>query len=284
MSAGEESKPQDQAAEGEAKLLSMDDLVQATVDMTQTEEGRAKDICEAAVAAAMEGTVTFEKNPTQSLKKGMEIIDAKISKQLAAIMHAPKFQKLEGTWRGLNHLVMSSNTGPMMKIKVLNAPKKDIAKDLDNAVEFDQSLLFKKIYTHEFGMPGGEPYGAMIGDYEFGIHPEDISFLTKVSSVAAAAFCPFVSAASHSLFGLKGFTDLSTPRDLATKFDEVEYTQWNSFREKEDSRFVSLVMPRVLSRLPYGAATKPVSEFDFEEVELDKKGKAKPVPHETTPG
>ncbi|NQU23384.1 MAG: type VI secretion system contractile sheath large subunit [Candidatus Nealsonbacteria bacterium] len=280
MSAGKESKARAQGAEAESKLLSLDDIVQATAALPQTEKNRAQDMVETAVTAAMEGTIKFDKNPTRTLKQGIQAIDAQISKQLAAVMHNDKFQNLEGTWRGLHHLVMASNTGPMMKIKLLNAPKKDLAKDLDNAVEFDQSLLFKKVYTEEFGTPGGEPYGALIGDYQFGVHPDDIDFLTKVSGVAAGAFCPFISAASPDLFGLKSFTDLSTPRDLATKFDAIEYTQWNSYRQKEDSRFVTLVMPRVLSRLPYGANTKPISEFDFEEVELDKKGKAKPVPHE----
>ena len=195
-------------------------------------------------------------------------------------MHNPAFQKLEGTWRGLNYLVMNSETSAQLKLKVLNVSKRELFKDLDRAVEFDQSQLFKKLYENEFGSPGGEPYGALIGDYEFTNHPEDIDMLGKLSNVAAAAFCPFIGAASPKLFGFDSFTELSKPRDLEKIFETVEYTKWKSFRDSEDSRFVTLAMPRVLSRLPYGSQTKPVEEFDFEEVELDSAGKAKPVPHE----
>jgi type VI secretion system protein ImpC len=153
-------------------------------------------------------------------------------------------------------------------------------RDLTRAVEFDQSQLFKQIYENEFGTPGGEPYGALIGDYEFTSHPEDIDLLSNMSNVAAAAFCPFISAAGSSLFGFDSWQELSTPRDLEKIFESQEYIKWRSFRDSEDSRFVSLVMPRSLARLPYGANTKPVEEFKFEEVELDSGGNAKPVDHD----
>ena len=226
------------------------------------------------------GRCVYDKDVTRTIKNGIAEIDATISKQLAAIMHAPEFQQMEGTWRGLHHLVMNSETGTELKIKMLNVSKQALFKDVDRAVEFDQSQIFKKLYENEFGSPGGEPYGALIGDYEFTNHPEDVDLLGKMSNVAAAAFCPFISAASPKLLGLDSFTDLAKPRDLAKIFDTVEYTQWRSFRDSEDSRFVTLTMPRVLSRLPYGANTKPIDEFAFEEVELDRKGKAKPVPHD----
>jgi type VI secretion system protein ImpC len=153
-------------------------------------------------------------------------------------------------------------------------------KDVDKAVEFDQSQIFKKLYENEFGTPGGEPYGALIGDYEFTNHPEDIDLLSKMSNVAAAAFCPFITSASPQLFGFESYTELSKPRDLEKIFDTVEYTKWKSFRESEDSRFVTLTMPRVLARLPYGSMTMPVDEFDYEEGELDARGKPKPMAHE----
>jgi type VI secretion system protein ImpC len=241
---------------------------------------RAKDLMQAVIAEATKGTLTWDKNVTRSIQKGIDAIDEALSKQLAAIMHNPAFQKLEGTWRGLRHLVFESETSTSLKIKVINLPKRDLFKDLDTAVEFDQSQMFKKLYEDEFGMPGGAPFGAVIGDYEFTNHPEDVDLLQKMSGVAAAGFCPFISAASPELFGLKDFTDLSRPRDLAKIFDSNEYTKWRSFRETEDSRYTTLVLPRVLSRLPYGASTKPVDEFNFEEVELDSTGKAKPVPHD----
>lgn len=278
MSTGERQQAQAQAAAiqvAEGSLL--DQAIKAT---KQTERNRAAELLRTLTEEALKGTVTVSKDLIRSIRNGIEALDAAISKQLAAIMHHPDFQRLEGTWRGLHYLVMNSETGTELKIKVLNCSKRELFKDLDRAVEFDQSQLFKKIYENEFGMPGGEPYGALIGDYEFTNHPEDIDLLQKVSGVAAAAFCPFISAASPKLFGLNSFTELSQPRDLAKIFDSVEYTKWQSFRNSDDSRFVALVMPRVLSRLPYGKHTKPVEEFDFEEVELDATGRPKSVPHE----
>jgi type VI secretion system protein ImpC len=175
---------------------------------------------------------------------------------------------------------MNSETSSSLKIKLLNISKKELSKDLEKAVEFDQSQLFKKLYETEYGTPGGEPYGALIGDYEFTNHPEDMATIEKISNVSAAAFCPFISAASSNMLGMDKWTDLSKPRDLEKIFEAPEYIKWRSFRETEDSRFVSLVMPRVLSRLPYGKATKEIEEFDFEEAELNSAGKSKPVNNE----
>jgi type VI secretion system protein ImpC len=175
---------------------------------------------------------------------------------------------------------MNSETSTNLKLKVLNVSKRELFKDVDRAVEFDQSQVFKKLYENEFGSPGGEPYGTLIGDYEFTNHPEDVELLSKMSNVAAAAFCPFVSAGSPTLFGFDGWDELSRPRDLEKIFDSIEYAKWRGFRDSEDSRFVTLVMPRVLSRLPYGASTRPIEEFPFEEVELDSQGRAKPVSHD----
>jgi type VI secretion system protein ImpC len=265
----------------QTQLEGSDDLLSQAIAATkQTEKNVAEDMVRTLAAEVSKGVVSWDKNVSRTIKAGIAAIDAVISKQLAAIMHHADFQKLEGTWRGLNYLVMNSETSAQLKLKVLNVSKRDLFKDLDRAVEFDQSQLFKKLYENEFGSPGGEPYGALIGDYEFENHPEDIDMLTKVSNVAAAAFCPFIAAASSKLLGLDSYTELSKPRDLEKIFDSVEYTQWKSFRDSEDSRFVTLAMPRVLSRLPYGSNTKPVEEFNYEEVELDKKGKAKPVPHD----
>jgi type VI secretion system protein ImpC len=255
-------------------------LLQQVLGATkQTEPDRAKELIGTLVDEALKGTVTYDKNVTRTIKAAITALDKAMSKQLAAVLHHPDFQKLDGSWRGLNYLVMNSETGTSLKLKVLNVAKKDLFKDLDRAVEFDQSQIWKKMYESEFGMPGGMPYGALIGDYEFTNHPEDIGLLAKMSNVAAAAFCPFISAAAPALFGFEGWTELSRPRDLAKIFDTVEYVDWQAFRKSEDSRFVTLVMPRVLSRLPYGASTKPIDAFGFEEVELDEKGKAKPVPH-----
>ena len=275
-----DSQSQDQPRPSRAEAAEVSILDQAIKATKATEESRAQELLRTLTEEALKGTITWNKDVTRTITAGVSAIDAAISKQLAAIMHHPKFQKLEGSWRGLHHLVMNSETSAQLRIKVLNLPKRELFKDLDRAVEFDQSQAFKKLYENEFGTPGGEPYGALVGDYEFTNHPEDIELLNKMSNVAAAAFCPFVSAAAPGLFGFDSFTELSKPRDLEKIFDTVEYTKWTSFRDSEDSRFVVLTMPRVLSRLPYGSQTRPVEEFDYEEVELDAKGQAKAVAHD----
>ncbi len=255
-------------------------LEQAIGATKQTEPERATELLKTLTEEVLKGTVTYSKNLTLTFTKAIAAIDAQMSKQLAAIMHHPKFQKLEGSWRGLHYLVMNSETSAQLKIKVTNATKRELYKDISKAVEFDQSQTFKKLYENEFGTPGGEPYGTLIGDYEFTNHPEDIELLSGLSNVAAAAFAPFVSAASPKLFGFDSYQELSKPRDLEKIFDSIEYAKWRSFRDSEDSRFVTLVMPRVLSRMPYGESTKPIEEFHFEEGAVDANGKSLPMGHD----
>jgi type VI secretion system protein ImpC len=269
-----QAAPTTTTAEGGLSFL--DQVVSAT---KQTEPDMTKDLVKNLVEQSLAGTVTFDKNLTRTIDKAIRAIDEKMSKQLAAIMHHEKFTKLEGSWRGLNHLVMNSNTGAGLKIKVLNMTKRELNKDLTKAVEFDQSQLFKKIYENEFGTPGGEPYGALIGDYEWVNHPDDIESLRLISNVAAASFAPFISAAGAGMFGFDSFTELAKPRDLAKIFDSTEYMKWRGFRDTEDSRFVSLVMPRVLARVPYGANTKPIEEFAYEEAPFDANGAAMALDH-----
>src|SRR5579883_2272610 len=268
------------AATSEAKEASLlDQVLEAT---KQTERSRAEELIRTLTEEALKGTVSYSKNVTLTIKSAITAIDQTMSKQLSAVLHHPEFQKLEGSWRGLHHLVMNTETSTRLKLRVLNVSKRELFKDVDKAVEFDQSQIFKKLYENEFGTPGGEPYGALIGDYEFTNHPEDLELLSKMSNVAAAAFCPFVTAADPKLFGFDaGWTDLSKPRDLAKIFDSVEYAKWKSFRDSDDSRFVSLTMPRVLARLPYGATTKPVESFGYEEGEFDAKGAPKALEHDS---
>src|SRR6476619_6814589 len=200
------------AAATEATEVSfLDQVVAAT---RQTAPDQAQYLVKNLVEQALAGTVTFDKNLTRTFDRAIAAIDRKLSEQLNAIMHHPKFSALEGSWRGLHYLVMNSETSTSLKLRVLNLPKRELSRDLQRAVEFDQSQLFKKIYENELGTSGGEPYGALIGDYEFTNHPEDIETLSMVSNVAAAAFAPFVSAASPKLLGLESFTELSNPRDL----------------------------------------------------------------------
>jgi len=256
----------------------LDQVIGAT---KQTAPDQTTDLVKNLVEQAMAGTVVFDKNVTRTFNRAIEVIDRKLSEQLNAIMHDPKFTKLEGTWRGLNYLVMNSETGTSLKIRVLNASKRDLSRDLQRAVEFDQSQLFKKIYENEFGTPGGEPYGSLIGDYEWTQHPDDVETLRLISNVAAGAFAPFISAAGPGLFGFDSWTELAKPRDLAKIFETSDYTKWRSFRDSEDARFVSLVMPRTLARLPYGAATKAIDEFAYEEAPYDEAtGAAKAMDHD----
>lgn len=254
-------------------------LEQAILATKQTEPDRTQALLKTLTEAALDGAITFDRNLTASVNKAIKAIDDQISLQLNAVMHHPKFQQLEGSWRGLHHLVMNSETGTQLKIRVLNCTAKELHKDLTKATEFDQSAFFRKVYESEFGSPGGEPYGALIGDFEFTNHPDDIELLSGVSKVAAAAFAPFITAASPKLFGFDSYTELSKPRDLEQNFDSPEYAKWRSFRDSEESRFVSLTMPRTLARLPYGALTKSVEEFAYEEAPLEN-GVARPMRHE----
>ncbi len=217
------------------------------------------------VDEVMKGQLRVSKDLEATISARIADIDRLLSAQLNTIMHAPEFQKLEGSWRGLHYLVMQSETSVMLKLRVLNISKKELGKDLEKAAEFDQSALFKKVYEEEYGTFGGAPYGALVGDYEFGRHPQDIALLEKISNVAAAAHAPFLSAADPGLMGLESFTDLPNPRDLAKKFETPDYAKWKSFRESDDSRYVGLALPRVLMRLPYGPDTVPVETFNFKE-------------------
>ena len=201
-------------------------------------------------------------------------IDELLSAQLNEILHDPAFQRVEATWRGLNYLVKQTETGTRLKLRVLNATRDELQKDLDKAVEFDQSQLFKKIYEEEYGTYGGAPYSALLADFEIGRHPQDIDFVMKLSQVAAAAHAPLITAAAPALFDMESFTELGLPRDLAKIFESIELVKWRSFRESEDSRYVALCLPHVLLRLPYGKKTVPVEQFDYEE-DVDGKNHTK---------
>ena len=254
-------------------------LEQVVAATKQTEPDRAQELVKTLVEQALTGTVTFDRTLQRTFDGAIALIDQKLSAQLNAIIHHPRFLQLEGTWRGLNYLVMNSETGTALKLRVSNISKRELNRDLTRAVEFDQSQLFKQIYENEFGIAGGEPFGALIGDYEWTAHPDDIETLRLVSQVAAAAFAPFISGVGARMFGFQEWPELSKPRDLAKIFETQEYTKWRSLRDSEDARFVNLVMPRVIARLPYGAATKPIDEFAYEEAPFDASGAALAMKH-----
>ena len=260
----------------ETGLGLLDQVIGAT---KQTERDRAQELIKALTEEALKGTVTFSRNLSQTFERAIAALDQKVSTQLNAVMHHERFSKLEGSWRGLHYLVMNSETGTSLKLRMMNISKRELSRDLQRAVEFDQSQTFKKLYENEFGTPGGEPYGALIGDYEWTNHPDDIETMRLMSNVAAACFAPFISAAGPSMMGFESWTELTKPRDLAKIFETAEYTKWRSFRETEDARFLVLTMPRTLARLPYGAATMAIDEFGYEEAPYDEAGRPKAMNH-----
>jgi type VI secretion system protein ImpC len=243
----------------------LDQLIDAARPDDQVARARTKDAFTQFLDQVVKPGQVVSKDVDSNIKAWINEIDKKLSAQLNEVMHNPDFQKLESTWRGLHYLVHQSETGESLKIRVMNVQKRELAKDLEKAVEFDQSTLFKKVYEEEYGTLGGQPFGMLMGDYEFSKSAEDVGMLQKIAGVAAAAHAPFVAGVAAKMFGMDDFTDLAKPRDLTKIFSTVDYAQWQSFRESPDSRYVGLAMPRVLGRLPYGEEFKRVDEFKYEE-------------------
>ena len=266
MAENQQEEQQAQAEEVQEEKSLLDQILEeGKLARDESQRAGARDLIGEFVIQIMEGTMTVSKDTEAMINARIAQIDKLISAQLNEVMHHPDFQKLEGSWRGLQYLVSQSETGERMKIRVMNTSKKDLLKDMEKASEFDQSALFKKVYEEEYGMFGGASYGALIGDYEFSSHPQDLALLEKMSQVAAAAHAPFISAAAPQLFNWDSFEELGGPRDLAKIFSSADYAKWKSFRESEDSRYVSLALPHILMRLPYGKDNVPVEAFDYEE-------------------
>ncbi len=267
--AGEKAKPMPvtELVEQEGQTI-LDDLLSSGIRATEEparERGQA--LIKNLVEQLLDPTMVTAKGVTRTINERISAIDDLISGQVNAIMHSAEFQKIEGTWRGLHQFVMSSETGESLKIRVMNAKKEELLKDFQAASEFTESALWKKIYEYEFGLFGGDPFGALIGDFEFGKGPRDVELLSSIAQVAAAAHAPFLSATAPSMFGMDSFTQMPDPRDLAKIFDKSnpENIKWISFRDSEDSRFVGLTMPHVLGRQPYDPENNPADSFNFVE-------------------
>ena len=262
-----EAKAQAQAAAAEASELSLLDQIveQGRFGKDAAAKERGKDMVKQFVSDVLAGEITMARDTEVMLNQRIAQIDHLISLQLNEIMHAPEFQKLEGTWRGLRYLLSQSETSEMLKIKILNVNKKELLRDLQRAPEFDQSALFKKVYEEEYGVFGGSPFGALIGDYEFNKSGQDIELLEKIAQVSAASHAPFLTATSPEMLNLESYTDLGAPRDMAKVFDTSEYAKWKAFRQSEDSRYVALTLPRILMREPYGPETVPIETFNYDE-------------------
>ncbi|MGP5201365.1 type VI secretion system contractile sheath large subunit [Psychrobacter aquimaris] len=238
----------------------------SNIAKSDDEKNRAKSQIVELANEVMQGTVTLSDNLAASIDARIAQIDALISKQLTTVMHAPEFQKLESSWRGLHYLCSQTPSESMLKIRMMNTTKRELTKDFQSSIDFDQSTLFKKIYEEEFGSFGGEPYAAIVGDFEFTRQNSDMYLLEQLSHVAAASHAPFVSAASAEMFGLDSFTDIGRPRDLSKIFETAEYIRWRAFRQSEDARYVALTVPSFLGRLPYDPKDGTVVEgFNFTE-------------------
>ena len=216
---------------------------------------------------ALQFTTLISSDVMESIESMIAEIDKQLSDQVNLIMHNEEFQSLEGAWRGLHHLINNTETDEMLKIRVLNISKKDLHKTLKSykGTAWDQSPIFKKLYEEEYGQFGGEPYGCLVGDYYFDHSPPDVELMGQIAQVSAAAHAPFIAAAAPTLMQMDTWQELSNPRDLTKIFTTPEYAAWRSLRESEDARYIGLAMPRFLARIPYGAKTNPVEEFNFEE-------------------
>jgi type VI secretion system protein ImpC len=218
------------------------------------------------IASALQPGQVVNKDVETNIKLWISAIDQKLTAQMNEILHNPALQKLESTWRGLHYLVKQTNTGDHLKIRVMNVTKDELKSDLEKAVEFDMSETFKKVYEEEYGQLGGDPFGLLLGDYDFDVRrTADVKLLQGLSGIAAAAHAPFISAVSPKSFNMDRFSELSNPRDLSTIFTGPDYAAWKSFRESDDSRYVALTCPRVLAREVYGEKWAKVAEFNFEE-------------------
>jgi len=263
---------QTEAGRGPETLESPDEfmaLMQRHVG-AKTEEAKSQveyAVREFAKAVLDKAEALVPEDAVRTIEQYIAALDKQLTKQINAIIHHPDFQQLEGTWRGLHHFVMNTETDETLKIRVLNVTKSEIGKQIKKypGAAWDQSPLFKGVYETEYGTPGGEPYGCLIGDYDFDHSPPDVEVLRGMSQIAAAAHAPFVAAAGPSLMNMGTWQELSNPRDLTKIFGTAEYAPWRSLRDSDDAKYVGLTMPRFLSRIPYGARTNPLDEFDFEE-------------------
>lgn len=208
---------------------------------------------------------------TARLTLDLAALDRTLSRQLDAILHHRRFQRLEATWRGVKKLLEVTAESRDIHVKLFSASWRELAKDMERAIEFDQSTLFKRVYSDEFGTPGGEPFGVLLADYEIAHRPrsdqpvDDARVLRSITQVAAAAFAPFIVGAHSTLFGVDTLGDLERPVDLNKVFGQAEYTAWNSLRGHEDARFVGVVFPRVLVRPPYEYDPGRADGFPYEE-------------------
>jgi len=265
--AEEQAQEQQQAAQTEAAEGSLlDDIVQATKlkpsdEYYSTTKAGLQAFLEELVKPGREGA----KISGNLVDEMISSIDEKLSHQVDAIIHNEDFKKLESSWRSLKFLVDRTDFRENIKIEVMNVSKQDLLDDFEDAPEVPKSGLYRRVYTAEYGQFGGQPYGAMVANYDFGPGPQDIKLLQYVASVAAMSHAPFLAAAGKEFFGIDSWEQLPGLKDLHAIFEMPQYTKWQSFRQSEDARNVGLTMPRFLLRLPYGPDTEPTKTFNYKE-------------------
>jgi type VI secretion system protein ImpC len=267
-----DAKQQDGADAAEAKEIDLGEftgLLEKDFRVKESEGDKLQSLVQNLALAATErsGTATISGNAVKSIKSLIAGIDSLLTDQMNVIMHSDEVREIEGTWRGLHYLVNNTETDQKLKIRVINIKKDELADHLEDfeGQMWDQASMFKKVYSDEYSMFGGEPFGAIIGAYEFSQHPKDVGLLRNLSGICASAHAPFIAAAAPQLFRMNSWQELPNPQDLEQIVSSPDYASWQSLRESEDSRYIGLTMPRVLARLPYGAETVPVKGFDFEE-------------------
>ncbi len=192
-------------------------------------------------------------------------LDYQISRQLDAVMHSEEFQAVESLWRGVKSLVDKTDFRQNVKVELLDMSKEDLRQDFEDSPEIIQSGLYKHTYIDEYDTPGGEPIAALISAYEFDASAQDVALLRNISKVSAAAHMPFIGSAGPKFFLKDSMEEVAAIKDIGNYFDRAEYIKWKSFRETDDARYIGLVMPRVLGRLPYGPDTVPVRSFNYVE-------------------
>jgi len=260
-----------EATQGGTGTLELSDFGSLLQKEFKPQSDKAKEAVETAVKTlaeqALAGTALVSGDVLGTIESLIAALDRKLTEQINLIMHTEEFQKVEGAWRGLHHLVNNTETDETLKIRVMNVSKNDLAKTLKKykGTAWDQSPIFKKMYEEEFGQFGGEPFGSIVADYHFDNSAPDVELLTGMAKIAAAAHAPLIAGAAPSVMLMESWQELSNPRDLTKIFQTPEHAAWRSFRESEDARYVGLAMPRFLARIPYGAKTDPVEDFDFEE-------------------
>ncbi|SFQ71117.1 type VI secretion system contractile sheath large subunit [Donghicola eburneus] len=270
-----ETEAQGGAAAAAEEAVSL--LDQALAATSSTPQDTTKELLSVLTEQAMSGQVVWDKNVGETIKKAIAKIDEMMSKQMSAVMQEDKFRRLEGSWRGLQKVVRESEVGAAQKIRLVDFNKEELLEQFEDAPAVDRSPLFEALYQSEFGTAGGEPYGALVGDYYFGYGDEDVATMTYMAEVAAACHAPFIAAAGNEMFDFDSFERFEEGRPVAAGFDSPLYAAWNAFRDSDDSRYVALTLPSTLARLPYGNNGLKAKSFNYQELDTDAEGNQRPA-------